>query len=153
MSRWFESTHHHESPSASREGIFYRFATDSATIFDDSDRKEGQESQLVLETNEKFPYKLASLSDAKGDVKKRWHISFYVWHKHEGKLTRKQVYLSNKIKTKAVRYREADKMIREINRLLQSGYVIGQKNRNPYQTDQVPLVPGGFPLGAGILER
>lgn len=119
-----------------QKGIFYRFATESATEAGASTADEtGTETGFVLETNQKHPYKLASLSDAKGDLKKRWHVSFYVWHKHEGKLIRKRIFISSTLKSKAARYREADKIIREINRLLQSGYIIGEK---PHPQRSVP---------------
>jgi integrase len=74
-----------------------------------------------------FPYELATLNDAKGDLTKRWCVTFYVYHKPKNKLIRKQLWISSKLKTKSARYQEANKLIKEINRLLSEGYHIGEE--------------------------
>jgi integrase len=73
-----------------------------------------------------FPYELASLNDAKGDISKRWCISFYVYSAPVNKTIRKQVWLPAKFKTKSARYAEAKRLINEINSLLVQGYHIGE---------------------------
>ncbi|PRY90544.1 tyrosine-type recombinase/integrase [Mongoliibacter ruber] len=74
-----------------------------------------------------FPYKLAHLNDANGDISKRWCISFHVYSTVENNLIRKQLWISAKIKNKQERYRIAKKQIAQINALLAEGYHVGQE--------------------------
>ncbi|WP_162633252.1 tyrosine-type recombinase/integrase [Echinicola strongylocentroti] len=73
-----------------------------------------------------YPYELATLYDAKGDLKKRWCVNFKVYSLLENKLVRRQHWISSKLNTKAARYKEGKKVIRNINTLLVKGYVIGK---------------------------
>lgn len=78
----------------------------------------------------KFPYKLAELYDAAGDMSKRWRVTFYVWDEGNHILVRKQKWISNKFTTKSQRIKEADRLIKSINNLLASGYHI-KANSSP----------------------
>lgn len=82
----------------------------------------GPSEHIVMSTNSQFPYKLATLSDARGDLSKRWRITFYVWDSRISNLVRKQVWISAKFKTKAQRTAEANRLIQGINKLLVEGY-------------------------------
>lgn len=60
-------------------------------------------------------YVLAKLRDCNGDTSKRWCVFYYV----DG--DRKRIWLSQKLTTRPERYKEAEKIIKEINRKLRSG--------------------------------
>ena len=74
-----------------------------------------------------YPYKLAELYDANGDLSKRWRVTFYVWSTVTHSLIRKQKWISAKFTTKSQRIKEADRLIKSINRLLAEGYHINDK--------------------------
>jgi len=115
------------SPSRYLEGHFYESATESATLKEQFLFSPTQFEEVLMDQDSKFPYKLATLSDAKGDLSKRWSISFYVWHTEKNQLVRKQVFISKQFETKAQRMAEAKRKIRQINELLVQGYHIGKK--------------------------
>lgn len=77
-------------------------------------------------TKKNYPYKLATLYDAGGDLSKRWRVTFYVWDTRTHRLVRKQKWISNNFKTKAQRLNQANRLIKEINRLLIEGYHLGE---------------------------
>lgn len=70
------------------------------------------------------PFKKARLYDAKGDLKKRWYINFHVWSELDNRMVRRKDYDVNDYKTLAQRKAFAKKRIKEINKLLDSGYYI-----------------------------
>ncbi len=73
---------------------------------------------------EKYPFKPARLNDCDGDLLKRWYIEFYVWDIQKDSLVRKRTYDVNHYTTSQERKRYANRMICEINELLDEGYHI-----------------------------
>jgi integrase len=71
-----------------------------------------------------FPYRAAELYDAGGDLTKRWRVTFYVYNSETHQLVRKQKWISSKFKSKSQRLKEADRLIKAINKLLAEGYHI-----------------------------
>jgi len=111
-----------------QEGFFFGIVSETVSVSDTiSDPQQGQEVQFVLVTNQTFPYKVESLSDAEGVTTKRWQIKFYVWSKIDNELQRKRLFISQKIKTRSARYVPPDKLIPKSNRLLKTRYVVGKK--------------------------
>ncbi len=86
------------------------------------------------------PFKKARLYDAKGDLKKRWYINFNVWSELKNKMIRKRDYSVNEYKTVAQRNAHAKKRIKEINKLLESGYYIKMDVSEEGQTKLEPKV-------------
>ncbi len=77
-------------------------------------------------------YKLCKLFDAGGDPLKRWYIEFYVFNIETGKLERQRYVKGfNTIKTLREKKRAAKEVMAEIDRLLVSGFVKGQKPETP----------------------
>lgn len=77
-------------------------------------------------------YKLCKLFDAGGDPLKRWYIEFYVFNTETGKLERQRYVKGfNTIKTLREKRRAAKEIMAEIDRLLVSGFVKGQKPEAP----------------------
>jgi integrase len=74
-----------------------------------------------------FPYELARLVNADKPISKnsseRWYISFWVWDVSQGKKTRKRDYEINQYQTVKSRLDFAKVRIREINKLLVTGYI------------------------------
>jgi len=85
----------------------------------------GIPSLVRMTESNPFPYRLAKLSDANGDLQKRWRIIFYVWDTKTNQLTKKQKWIPAKFKTKPQRTSEANRLIRAINQLLAKGYHLG----------------------------
>jgi integrase len=87
-------------------------------------------------------YKLARLVDCGGNISKRWYVVFYVKNLANGNLERKRDYSINTIEegnekrasTEKERRVLAAKLIKEINSLLKSGYVV-----EPKQAEEKPL--------------
>jgi integrase len=71
---------------------------------------------------EKYPYREAVLSDAKGDVSKKWYINYYAWSERQGKLIRKRVVINQP--TAKQRYEQAKAIIVLINVELRAGAVV-----------------------------
>lgn len=67
------------------------------------------------------PFKLGTLSDCKGDISKRWCISFWAWDGIQQKMVRKRLYEINKYKTEAERRAYANNYIKELNKRLKAG--------------------------------
>lgn len=77
---------------------------------------------VELDNNEAIkPFRLATLSDCKGDVTKRWCISFWAWDGIKNKMVRKRLYEINQYKTEAERRAYATRYIKELNRRLKAG--------------------------------
>ena len=76
-----------------------------------------------LQQNE-IPYKEAKLSDAGGDLSKRWHVYFSIWSDKEKKFKRKQEFISSKdYPTRAARTRFANELIALFNDGLRKGNI------------------------------
>lgn len=73
-------------------------------------------------TKLEYPYKLASLYTANDDLSKRWRVTFYVWDTRIHQLVRKQKWIGANFQTKNQRIKEANRLIRSINKLLEDGY-------------------------------
>ena len=72
-----------------------------------------------------FPFREAVLSDFKGDIKKKWYVTYYVWSEKRDELVRKRVYISDD--SKKERYAVAKELIAAINDELRNGAVIDAK--------------------------
>ena len=79
---------------------------------------------LIMNDNHNvvLPFKSAKLNDKNKDLTKEWYIEFWAWSKSENKLKRKRLTTINSYKTIAERENFAYHVIKEINRLLESGY-------------------------------
>lgn len=76
---------------------------------------------------DRHPYKLARLVHYDYDLSKRWYVVFYAWHVRTERLTRKRLFEPiNRQKTVTSRIREADYIIRQVNRELSQGKVLGK---------------------------
>jgi integrase len=75
--------------------------------------------------NKKHPYKLAVLKDRLGDLTKRWYIEFSVFNISKNCLQKKYDYEVNKFPDATSRRGFARKTIKEINKMLEEGYIIG----------------------------
>ncbi|MCW3784951.1 tyrosine-type recombinase/integrase [Plebeiibacterium sediminum] len=73
----------------------------------------------------KYPYKLAVLKDRKGDMNKRWYITFGVFNVSKNCIQTKYDYEVNKQPDASSRRRFARNFIKEINAMLEEGYVVG----------------------------
>jgi integrase len=110
-------------PLNTKGGTFFNSETD----FETNLGLIGRRTVKTLEHGKAiFPYELASLNDAKGDLSKRWCIKFYVYSAPANKTIRKQVWIPAKFKTKSARYAHAKLLINQINSLLVQGYHIGE---------------------------
>ncbi len=89
----------------------------------------------------KYPYKLAVLKDRLGDLNKRWYIIFSVFDVSEKCLKKKYDYEVNKFPDASTRRRFAKKFIKEINDMLEEGYVIGAEEPKEYK---VPTLEDAF---------
>jgi integrase len=72
-----------------------------------------------------FPYREAILSDFKGDIKKRWYVTYYVWSEKRDELVRKRCFITDD--TKKERYAAAKDLIVAINEELRNGAVVDAK--------------------------
>jgi len=71
-------------------------------------------------------YRLARLSDAGGDLTKQWVVVYYAWSEKRKTLVRKRVIIKGS--TVAERMKDAELVIKEINKQLKAGaYVNGDK--------------------------
>lgn len=110
-------------PSSYLEGDIFQTETESETIFSILN-PIGSGQTVSMDPKSKYPYKLAQLNDANGDITKRWCISFYVWDASRHQLVRKQKWIPAAFRTKAERNKEAQRLIKQINELLIKGYHI-----------------------------
>ena len=72
-----------------------------------------------------YPYKEAILSDFKGDLKKAWYVTYYVWSEKREELVRKRTYIKDP--TKKERYDYAKALIADINEELRNGAIVDAK--------------------------
>ena len=77
-----------------------------------------------------YPFRKASLQDCKGNIKKRWYISFYVWDTQKNDIVRKREYSINQYKTKEERYAFAKQRVESINTLLAEGFHIDSRKND-----------------------
>ena len=70
----------------------------------------------------KYPFREALLSDAKGDLSKKWYINYYAWSEQQGKLVRKRVTINHP--TAKERYSQAKAIIEAINIELRAGAIV-----------------------------
>jgi integrase len=117
-------------PSSYLEGHIFPTETESETIFSILS-PTGSSQTVSMEPKSAYPYKLAKLNDANGDLSKRWCVSFYVWDATKHQLTRKQKWIPAAFVTKAERIKEAKRLIRQINELLVKGYHLAGKSNPP----------------------
>jgi hypothetical protein len=66
----------------------------------------------------------ATLSDRDGDLSKRWYVYYKVWDAAKNELVKKQVYVPAEFKTEKERRKWGLQTVKEINKLLNEGYVI-----------------------------
>ncbi|MPR36904.1 tyrosine-type recombinase/integrase [Salmonirosea aquatica] len=71
---------------------------------------------------EKYPFREAVLSDANGDLAKKWYINYYAWSQQQGKLVRKRVTINHP--TAKERYAQAKIIIEAINTELRAGAIV-----------------------------
>lgn len=76
----------------------------------------------LFQYSEMYPFKKAHLNDCGDDITKRWYITFYPWDVQKKKLVRKRFYEVNQFTTSQQRHQYANRIIREINKLLEEGY-------------------------------
>lgn len=93
--------------------------------------------------NKKYPYKLAVLKDRLGDLSKRWYIEFSVFNVSKNCLQKKYDYEVNKFPDASARRSFARKTIKEINKMLEEGYVVGKNNNNDNEY-KVPFLNDAF---------
>lgn len=108
-------------PSSLLEGQIFPTETESETIFSILS-PTGHGQTVSMNPDSKYPYKLAKLNDAGGDITKRWCIFFYVWDAGKHQLVRRQKWIPAAFRTKSERTKEAQRLIRQINQLLAKGY-------------------------------
>lgn len=91
---------------------------------------------------QKYPYREAVLSDAKGDLSKKWYINYYAWSEQQGRLVRKRVVINQP--TTKERYEQAQAIIEAINHELRAGAIV-----EPIPVVQ-PEVSAAMPLEKAI---
>ncbi|MFN3802349.1 tyrosine-type recombinase/integrase [Belliella pelovolcani] len=123
----FESSRAHKKPSAISRGIFF----DSETDFETNLGLIGLTTTENVQQKSLYPYELASLKDASGDLQKRWCITFRAFDTSTGNLRRKQVWIPAACKTKSDRLKYAKSAIKEINHLLAKGFHFGKALSKP----------------------
>lgn len=97
----------------------------------------GPAEHIIMSAREIYPYRLAQLSDAGGDISKRWRVIFYVWDTKTNKLVRRQKWISASFKTKAQKTAEANRLIKRINELLVDGYHLGESQQTKKSSQQI----------------
>ena len=114
------------SPSSYLEGDIFQTDTGSDTASIRILEFLGLAAERSVMNKElKYPYELARLNDAGGDISKRWCIDFYCWDVAKNKLVRKRKWIAASFKTKPQRLTEAKRLIKAINKLLLDGYHLG----------------------------
>lgn len=119
------------SPSSTLEGDIFPTETDLKQPARENLALLGLPASVFMEKTAQFPYELARLNDAGGDLSKRWCVSFRVWDTRSQSLVRKQKWISSKCKTKPARKAQAEKLIRAINELLAKGYHLSDPDKIP----------------------
>jgi len=69
-----------------------------------------------------YPFKKARLIDCEKNLSKRWYIEFYAWDVQQGKLVRKRFYEINNYLGLKDRMVYANRIINQLNSLLEEGY-------------------------------
>jgi hypothetical protein len=69
-----------------------------------------------------YPFKKARLIDCGKNLSKRWYIEFYAWDVQQGKLVRKRFYEINNYLGLKDRMVYANRIINQLNSLLEEGY-------------------------------
>ncbi|MCK5135203.1 MAG: hypothetical protein KAR19_05395 [Bacteroidales bacterium] len=69
-----------------------------------------------------YPFKKARLNDCSKDLSKRWYIEFYAWDAQQKKLLRKRFYEINNFAGLKDRMIYANRIINQLNKLLDEGY-------------------------------
>ena len=82
-----------------------------------------------------YPFRKAVLQDCKGNTKKRWYISFYVWDVQKNDIIRKREYSVNQYITKEERYAFAKQRIDSINKILAEGFHIDVRKSNEIEEE------------------
>jgi len=77
---------------------------------------------IKMTTPQKNPYKLCKLTPKNLDMSKRWVIEYYIWDEQNEKLVRKRIIINSE--TKSQRLKEAKRITKEIDTLLQNGGVL-----------------------------
>lgn len=71
-----------------------------------------------------YPFREAILSDAGGDLSKKWIVNYYVWSERKNELVRKRTEFNQA--TKKERYEQAKELIKTINEALHDGGFIDE---------------------------
>jgi integrase len=87
-----------------------------------------------------YPFKKARLNDCGGDITKKWYIVFYPWDVQNKELVRKRFYEINDYATSIERHQYANRMIREINKLLENGYHLDVNKAPAVEEQEEPEV-------------
>ncbi len=75
-------------------------------------------------TTPRYDYTAPRLVDYDGDLSKEWFFIYYIWHLEKGEKVRKRVSVSGA--TAALRYTNAKRDMKEIERLLRAGATVGK---------------------------
>ena len=129
-----DSVHHHFWPLFIQIVAFSYFAPKNAP------KSPAKKTWPMVPHTDLPPYRPAKINDRKGDLDKSWYIEYYVFSEIENKLVRKRHRIPPEYKTSEARRKYAVKEIREINRLLESGYIIRSETDSQNslaQTDEV----------------
>ncbi|QIP15674.1 site-specific integrase [Spirosoma aureum] len=86
----------------------------------------------MKKAKEKASFRLARLSDAGGDLTKQWVVVYYAWSEKQEKLLRKRVIIKGD--SIVERKRDAEMVIKEVNRQLKSGAIVDPE----FPVDQTP---------------
>ena len=62
----------------------------------------------------KYPFREAILSDADGDLSKKWIVNYYVWSERKNELVRKRTEFNQA--TKKERYEQAKELIETVTK-------------------------------------
>lgn len=62
----------------------------------------------------KYPFREAILSDAGGDLSKKWIVNYYVWSERKNELVRKRTEFNQA--TKKERYEQAKELIETVTK-------------------------------------
>ncbi len=91
-------------------------------------------------TQPDYPFKPATLYTANDDLSKRWRVTFYVWDTRVHQLVRKQKWIGANFQTKTQRIKEANRLIRSINKLLEDGYHISDTSARKANSTNLTLI-------------
>ncbi len=93
---------------------------------------------------DKHPYKLATLVHHDYDMTKRWYVDFHAWDVSVDRLRRKRLYEPlNRIKSRSERIFVGENVVRQVNRELREGKVLGKDKfaqQNAVRIDRFSLL-------------